>query len=500
MEAAVNDDGTLLGMRAKLIMDQGAYPAFPFPAAMFTGLISCSSRVPTGSRGTPSTPPWWPPTSAAMSPTAARGRWRRGSASGCSTSIAHELGIDPADMRRKNMVHGGARGPPRHRAQPGRGVVAPVPRPGARAGRLRPVPRPSRPRPAGRAATWASASPPSSRPHRDRRDAGRRRPVRRRAGPGPSRGGRPPPGDHRPGAPRPEPRDDPGPGRRRRDGRPVRSRPGGPRRHPVHPVQPHRHRGSRAATWASGAVLYTTRKVKEKVLAIAAEMLEISPEDLEINDGIITPKGVPQRSLPLAQIATQAYLAPATPPRRHRPVLEATETTPARASPAAGGPAAPTCARSRSTSRRARSRSCATSWSRTAGGSSTRRSSRARSAAVWPRASAACCYEHSAYDERGQFLAGTFMDYLLPTATEIPTIEIDHFETEPEGETSTSGAWARAAPSSRPPRSPTPSRTRCCPSACTSPSSTSRRRGCWSWPASSTDTVVAPQSPCGGIT
>ncbi|HMK10932.1 MAG TPA: molybdopterin cofactor-binding domain-containing protein, partial [Acidimicrobiales bacterium] len=39
--------------------------------------------------------------------------------------------------------------------------------------------------------------------------------------------------------------------------------------------------------------------------------------------------------------------------------------------------------------------------------------------------------ERSAYDENAQFLAGTFMDYLLPTATEIPRIEIHHLETVP---------------------------------------------------------------------
>ena len=83
--------------------------------------------------------------------------------------------------------------------------------------------------------------------------------------------------------------------------------------------------GSRAATWASGAVLYTTRKVREKVLAIAGEMLEISPDDLEIVDGLVSPKGVPQRSLPLAQIAEQAYMAPTTLPDGTDPILEASE-------------------------------------------------------------------------------------------------------------------------------------------------------------------------------
>ena len=35
-------------------------------------------------------------------------------------------------------------------------------------------------------------------------------------------------------------------------------------------------------------------------------------------------------------------------------------------------------------------------------------------------------YEELAYDDDGQFLTGTFMDYLVPTATEAPEIEIAH--------------------------------------------------------------------------
>jgi carbon-monoxide dehydrogenase large subunit len=40
--------------------------------------------------------------------------------------------------------------------------------------------------------------------------------------------------------------------------------------------------------------------------------------------------------------------------------------------------------------------------------------------------------ERSAYDEEsGQYMSSTFMDYLLPTASEIPRIEIEHLETVP---------------------------------------------------------------------
>ena len=39
--------------------------------------------------------------------------------------------------------------------------------------------------------------------------------------------------------------------------------------------------------------------------------------------------------------------------------------------------------------------------------------------------------EKSACDDTGQFLASTFMDYLMPTTVDIPRIEINHLETVP---------------------------------------------------------------------
>jgi aerobic carbon-monoxide dehydrogenase large subunit len=37
-------------------------------------------------------------------------------------------------------------------------------------------------------------------------------------------------------------------------------------------------------------------------------------------------------------------------------------------------------------------------------------------------------YEHLAYDEQGQLMTGSFLDYLVPGAMEIPHVEIDHLE------------------------------------------------------------------------
>jgi len=41
----------------------------------------------------------------------------------------------------------------------------------------------------------------------------------------------------------------------------------------------------------------------------------------------------------------------------------------------------------------------------------------------------AALYEHLQYDENGQLLTTSFMDYLVPTASDIPNLEVGHLET-----------------------------------------------------------------------
>jgi 2-furoyl-CoA dehydrogenase large subunit len=41
---------------------------------------------------------------------------------------------------------------------------------------------------------------------------------------------------------------------------------------------------------------------------------------------------------------------------------------------------------------------------------------------------AAALYEEFVYNEGGAFLSGTFADYLVPTVSEIPALEILHYE------------------------------------------------------------------------
>jgi aerobic carbon-monoxide dehydrogenase large subunit len=191
---------------------------------------------------------------------------------------------------------------------------------------------------------------------------------------------------------------------------------------------------SRAATWASGAVLLTTRKLKEHVLNIASGMLEASPEDLEIVDGAVTPKGVPQKAIPLAQLAMQALMDPShLPPGTDRP-LEADEVfTGDRVTGSgwSGGTHACTVEVDLSTGRvRILRYLVVEDCGRVINPAVVEGQVRGGVA----QGIGEVLYEHAAYDEDGNFLAGTFMDYLLPTSAEIPPIEIDHLETDPEGE------------------------------------------------------------------
>ena len=60
---------------------------------------------------------------------------------------------------------------------------------------------------------------------------------------------------------------------------------------------------SRAAVMSGNAVALAARGVKEKALRIAAEVLEVDPADLEIDEGLVQVKGTPGASIPLRTVA-----------------------------------------------------------------------------------------------------------------------------------------------------------------------------------------------------
>ena len=82
--------------------------------------------------------------------------------------------------------------------------------------------------------------------------------------------------------------------------------------------------GSRTAVIAGGAAHDAAVAVRDKVLAIAAHMMEAAPEDLQIAEGVIAVRGTPDRSLTMKEVATQAYTNAHTLPVDAGSGLEAT--------------------------------------------------------------------------------------------------------------------------------------------------------------------------------
>jgi carbon-monoxide dehydrogenase large subunit len=64
--------------------------------------------------------------------------------------------------------------------------------------------------------------------------------------------------------------------------------------------------GSRSAVLYGNALRQAAMELRDKVVTIAAHLLEASEQDLEIESGAIAVKGTPSKSIRLAQIGETA--------------------------------------------------------------------------------------------------------------------------------------------------------------------------------------------------
>ena len=81
--------------------------------------------------------------------------------------------------------------------------------------------------------------------------------------------------------------------------------------------------GSRSAAVGGSALSTSAKKVVEKAKRIAAHQLEASEEDIEFADGEFSVRGAPERSMGIKDVALEAYLAHDI-PEEMEPGLEAT--------------------------------------------------------------------------------------------------------------------------------------------------------------------------------
>jgi carbon-monoxide dehydrogenase large subunit len=183
--------------------------------------------------------------------------------------------------------------------------------------------------------------------------------------------------------------------------------------------------GSRAATMANGAVLHAARHLREKLVSLAADLLEANPADLEIRDGIVSVKGSPVVQLGLAELARIVAEEPDRLPDGADTDLEVVHEFDGGQSGWSGGTHVAEVEVDLETGLVAIHRyvvveDCglpvnpAIVEGQIRGGVA--------------QGIGAVLLEHSAYDDDGQFMASTFMDYLMPTSMDVPNFEIHHVE------------------------------------------------------------------------
>ncbi len=207
---------------------------------------------------------------------------------------------------------------------------------------------------------------------------------------------------------------------------------------------------SRTSVLVGNAVAEAARTVKERALRLAGGMLEASPDDLELEGGWISVRGAPERRVSLAEVATAAK------PDRYAfdPRAEALKAyAPARPRGRGEGPSLPAGdepglrAEGYFSSRNA-------TWASGAHAAVVRVDPETGQLA-WGRyvvvhdcgrvinplivdgqvlggvaqGIGGAFYERLEYDPSGQLQNASFMDFLIPYATEVPRVEILHQET-----------------------------------------------------------------------
>jgi carbon-monoxide dehydrogenase large subunit len=183
--------------------------------------------------------------------------------------------------------------------------------------------------------------------------------------------------------------------------------------------------GSRSIAVGGEAIARTTDKLVDKIRQIVAHQLEAAPEDIELTNGTFAVKGSPDRGMTLADVAMQAYIA-ADLPEGMEPSLEETSFyDPANFVFPFGAHA------------------CVVDVDGETGNVDVVRYVAIDDCgpAINPNlidgqihggvvhGIGQALFERIHYDENGQLITGSFVDYALPSAADVPSFETDRTET-----------------------------------------------------------------------
>jgi len=199
--------------------------------------------------------------------------------------------------------------------------------------------------------------------------------------------------------------------------------------------------GSYSSRFASGTAVaahMAAMQMRDKIKAIAAKQLNVLPDDVELAGGKVASRSNPDNALPFGRVAATSNWAPTLLPEGMAPALSETGVwTPPELEPPASDDRINTSLTygfifdmcgieidpvtyqvrvdryvSMHDAGRILNPMIAVGQIRGA----------------FAQGVATALYEEFAYNEEGAFLSGTFADYLVPTASEIPALEILHYE------------------------------------------------------------------------
>ncbi len=204
---------------------------------------------------------------------------------------------------------------------------------------------------------------------------------------------------------------------------------------------------SRTAVMSGSAVALTARKVRAKALRIAANALEASVDDLDVVDGQVQVKGSPGSQIDLGAVAVLSnplryafdtaaaratqFAGPADPDRPpvdedDEPGLEGTDYYSPTRSTFANGMHAVVVETDPDTADIRILRYCVV---HDCGRIINPMIVEGQVHGGVAQGVGGALYERMEYDASGQLLNASYMDFLIPYASEVPTIEIDHLET-----------------------------------------------------------------------
>lgn len=196
--------------------------------------------------------------------------------------------------------------------------------------------------------------------------------------------------------------------------------------------------GSRVTQTAGSAVLLAAEAVREKALKLAADRLEAAPDDLVVADGRIAVRGFPSRNIELAELARTVEAQP--------DLIEREPPNPANGAPIEGLAAwrsftPPDMTIASGTHIAIVEIDGDTGEVRIlryvavddCGRILNHNLMQAQMHGALAQGIGQALYEEMRYDDDGQILSGTLLDYALPKATQLPTFELASIETPAPG-------------------------------------------------------------------